>query len=319
MSVEVTTSRWRAVAWNRVALYYAIAFGGAVVVGLGIWGLRQVLPASLAVLTQAATAVFYMPLPIVAALIVERIDRRRPLIAEEWAALRHHFWRTYGRNAAWSLSVMIVILLLGLAVSWIAGMIGIPGAGHLASSADELRARLMEIVPGLSPDVSIPSPAMLAAPLLVQGLIAGITINALFAFGEEYGWRGVLAGELQPLGVLRSNLVTGVLWGLWHAPIIILMGHNYGDQWALGVPMMVAWTVPFSFLLSWVKARTGSVLAPAMLHGAYNGTIGAFALLLVGGNLFIALPMGWLLVAVLTVLAIIAWRFPPASESVRTL
>ena len=53
------------------------------------------------------------------------------------------------------------------------------------------------------------------------------------------------------------------------------------------------------------------MLAPAMLHGAYNGTIGIFALLIVGGNLFVALPMGWLVAAVLTVLAIIAWRFPP--------
>lgn len=66
MSVDVATSRWQSVAWKRVAQYYGIAFGGAVVVGLGIWGIRQVLPASLAVITQTVTAVFYMPLPIVA-------------------------------------------------------------------------------------------------------------------------------------------------------------------------------------------------------------------------------------------------------------
>ncbi|PFG18368.1 phosphoenolpyruvate synthase [Propionicimonas paludicola] len=319
MSVDVATSRWRSVAWKRVAQYYGIAFGGAIVVGLGIWGIRQVLPASLAVITQTVTAVFYMPLPIVAGLIVERLDRRRPLIAEEWAALRHHFFRTYARNAGTSLAVMIAILLVGFAAAWLAPVLGIPGAGHLATSTDELRQRLLEISPGLSPKVALPDPAALAATLLLQGALAGITINALFAFGEEYGWRGVLAGELRPLGVLRSNLVIGVLWGLWHAPIIILMGHNYGDQWALGVPMMVAWTVPLSFLLTWVKERTGSVLAPAMLHGAYNGTIGIFALLIIGGDLFIALPMGWLLVAVLTILAIIAWRFPPQPRSAQTV
>lgn len=314
MSVASDSSRWQQVAWKRVAQYYAVAFGGAVVVGLGIWGLAMTLPPSLAVLTQAATAVFYMPLPIVAGLIVERLDRRRPLIADEWSALRHRFFRTYGRNAGWSLAVMVVILLAGFAVAWAAGAAGLPGAGHLAANTDELRQRLMEISPALSPSVAIPEPAVLASITLIQGLIAGITINALFAFGEEYGWRGVLADKLRPLGVLRSNLVIGVLWGLWHAPIIILMGHNYGSQWALGVPMMVAWTVPLSFLLSWVKQRTGSVLAPAMLHGAYNGTIGIFALLIIGGNLFVALPMGWLVAAVLTILAIIAWRFPPKQD-----
>ncbi len=311
MSVAVETSRWQKVAWKRVAQYYAIAFGGAVVIGLVIWAMAMALPPSLAVLTQAATAVLYMPLPIVAGLIVERLDRRRPLIADEWAALRHRFFRTYGRNAGWSLAVMIVILLAAFAVAWVAGAVGLPGAGHPVASTDELRQRLMEISPALSATTAIPEPAVLATITLIQGLLAGITINALFAFGEEYGWRGVLAEELRPLGVLRSNLVIGVLWGLWHAPIIILMGHNYGSEWALGVPMMVAWTVPLGFLLAWVKERTGSVLAPAMLHGAYNGTIGIFALLIVGGNLFVALPMGWLVAAVLTVLTIIAWRFPP--------
>lgn len=308
MSVEVATSRWRAVAWNRVAQYYAIAFGGAVVVGIGLVGLSRVLPPALAVLTQMATAVLYMPLPIVAGLIVERLNGRHYLIAE----LRHGFWRAYGRSAASAISMMVVILALGFAVAWAAGAAGLPGAGHLVTSDAELRQRLMEITPGVTASTPLPSAAMLAIPGLIQGLIAGLTINAFFAFGEEYGWRGVLAEQLRPLGVLRSNLVIGVLWGLWHAPIIIGMGHNYGSQWALGVPMMVAWTVPLSFLLTWVRNRAHSVLAPAILHGAYNGTIGMFVILVVGGNLFIALPMGWLMVAVLTVLAIIAWRFPPA-------
>lgn len=307
MSVEVATSRWRSVAWKRVAQYYAIAFGGAVVVGLGLVGLSRLLPPSLQMLTQLVTAVLYMPLPIVAGLIVERLNGRHYLIAE----LRHGFFRAYGRSAGYAISTMVIILALGFAVAWAAGATGLPGAGHLVTSDAELRQRLMEITPGVTASTSLPSAAMVAIPGLIQGLIAGLTINGLFAFGEEYGWRGVLAEQLRPLGVLRSNLVIGVLWGLWHAPIIIGMGHNYGSQWALGVPMMVAWTVPLSFLLTWVRARAKSVLAPAILHGAYNGTIGIFALLIIGGNLFISLPMGWLMVAVLTILAIIAWRFPP--------
>ena len=92
---------------------------------------------------------------------------------------------------------------------------------------------------------------------MLQGLAAGLTVNGLFAFGEEYGWRGVLADELRPLGLARASLLTGVLWGLWHAPIIIL-GHNYGTQWGCGAsPVMVMWTVPMSFLLTWARERTG--------------------------------------------------------------
>lgn len=307
MSVNVATSRWRSVAWKHVAQYYAIAFGGAVVVGLGLVGLSRVLPPSLQMLTQVATAVLYMPLPIVAGLVVERLHGRHYLIAE----LRHGFWRAYGRSVAYGTVVMVIILVAGFLVAWLSGAVGLPGAGHLVTNDAEFRQRLMEISPAVTATTPLPPMALMMIQNLVLFLVAGPTVNAFFAFGEEYGWRGVLAEELRPLGVLRANLVIGVLWGLWHAPIIIGMGHNYGDQWALGVPMMVAWTVPLGFLLAWVRAKANSIMAPAVLHGSFNAGIGIFALLIIGGNLFIALPMGWLLVLVLTIVAIIAWRFPP--------
>ena len=67
------------------------------------------------------------------------------------------------------------------------------------------------------------------------GIMAGFTINGLFAFGEEYGWRGVLMDELRPLGAFKANLLTGVMWGFWHAPVILL-GFNYGAERRLGHP-----------------------------------------------------------------------------------
>ena len=205
---------------------------------------------------------------------------------------------------------MIAVLALGFAVALGAGALGVPGAGHFVATDAEFRERLLQIVPTLPADVQLPPVAVLAVALLSQGLLAGLTINGLFAFGEEYGWRGVLAAELRPLGTVRANLLTGVLWGLWHAPIIILMGHNYGAEWGWGVALMVAWTTPLAFLLSWVRERSGSVLAAAFLHGAYNGTIGLFALTILGGSVFVALPMGLLMALVLTVVAIVVWRLP---------
>ncbi|MDQ0339970.1 membrane protease YdiL (CAAX protease family) [Caldalkalibacillus uzonensis] len=46
---------------------------------------------------------------------------------------------------------------------------------------------------------------------LIQGLIAGLTINALFAFGEELGWRGYLLKACQPLGFWKASLFIGVI------------------------------------------------------------------------------------------------------------
>ena len=119
----------------------------------------------------------------------------------------------------------------------------------------------------------------------------------------------MLADELRPLGLARASLLTGVLWGLWHAPIIIL-GHNYGTQWGWGIPVMVMWTVPMSFLLTWARERTGAVLGPAILHSAGKGVVGVFALALVNANVLIGLPAGILFGVTVAVIALVVWRIP---------
>src|SRR3989339_531621 len=59
---------------------------------------------------------------------------------------------------------------------------------------------------------------------LIQTILAGATINAFFALGEEIGWRGLLLHEWKHLGFWKCSLLTGVIWGLWHLPLILL-GH----------------------------------------------------------------------------------------------
>src|SRR5690349_19574724 len=62
---------------------------------------------------------------------------------------------------------------------------------------------------------------------LVIGLaLNALTLNTMLAFGEEYGWRGYLLPKLLPLGEARAATIVGVIWGLWHAPLLIA-GLNY--------------------------------------------------------------------------------------------
>jgi membrane protease YdiL (CAAX protease family) len=129
-----------------------------------------------------------------------------------------------------------------------------------------------------------------AAPLppfwmgLIQGLIAGATINALFAFGEEYGWRGYLLDTLSPLGFWKASLFIGIIWGIWHAPLIFLFGHNYPFHRVAGVAMMVIFCVLLSFVHTFVRLKSGSVIAAAILHGTINGLAGLPVMVLEGGN-----------------------------------
>jgi len=114
------------------------------------------------------------------------------------------------------------------------------------------------------------SPALMS---LIQGLIAGATINALLAFGEELGWRGLLQREWESLGAFASSALIGLVWGLWHAPLI-LMGHNFPGHPVAGIFQMIAASVLLGILISYVRLRAGSVIPAALMHGSVNGLYG---------------------------------------------
>lgn len=291
------------VVWRRVALFYGVAFGGISIVAALLALAGGTMRDMLLALAFGGSA---MLMPLVAGLITERVAGRRPLLARGWQRFRADALRTLGRVVWWAGLGFVVIQAVSLAVAAVGG--GIPGAGRWATQA-EFDASLAAITAasGVEPP-SVPMAAALIAALF-QGFVAGLTINGLFAFGEEYGWRGVLAEELRPLGVVRANLLTGVLWGLWHAPLIAL-GHNYGPDWAIGIPLFVLVTTPLSFILWWARQRARSTAAPAVLHGAFNGFAGMFGLILVGSNALVALPVGLLAGAALTIAALVLWCVP---------
>jgi membrane protease YdiL (CAAX protease family) len=106
-----------------------------------------------------------------------------------------------------------------------------------------------------------------------MGLIAGPTINALFAFGEEIGWRGFLHRELGYLGFWKLSLTTGLVWGIWHAPLV-LGGLNYPQHPVEGIGMMIVFTTLLSPLLCYIRIKTQSVIGPAIMHGTVNAVSG---------------------------------------------
>lgn len=136
-------------------------------------------------------------------------------------------------------------------------------------------------VPGVAFDPTgdpLPGIALPAGPLGVVALGAvilalGTTVNAVFALGEEVGWRGYLLWELAPLGFWRASAAIGVAWGLWHAPVI-LDGYNYPSFPLVGVLLMTVATVAFAPLYTYLCLRARSVLAAAVFHGVFNAAAG---------------------------------------------
>ena len=153
--------------------------------------------------------------------------------------------------------------------------------------------------------------------LLQNGLFAVLlapAINMFPALGEEVGWRGYMMPRLKErFGLLNGRLLGGVVWGVWHWPLMLLVGYEYGTNY-LGAPLLglVVWCVvcfALNTLLDWLYEKTGCIWVPAIAHGAFNA-IAALPQVLVTPadayyNVLGPMPIG--LIAALPMLAAAVW------------
>ena len=117
---------------------------------------------------------------------------------------------------------------------------------------------------------------------LVQGLILGPIINVFVTMGEELGWRGFLLPKMLPMGEWKALIWGGVIWGVWHAPVI-LQGHNYPNHPVLGLLLMIIFCVFLSIIIGWIYLRTRSPWSAAIAHGSLNAWGGLAIVFLVPG------------------------------------
>jgi membrane protease YdiL (CAAX protease family) len=127
---------------------------------------------------------------------------------------------------------------------------------------------------------------------LINYTIAPIFPNSIFAFGEEYGWRGYLHDLLlEKFSIFKTLILTGVIWGLWHAPIIA-MGYNYNQYPLPGVFLFTLWTIFVGIFFGWLKIKSKSVITAALGHGAINAYIGFGIIFAQTNNQLLGVPFG---------------------------
>jgi membrane protease YdiL (CAAX protease family) len=167
----------------------------------------------------------------------------------------------------------------------------------------------------------LPAPQAQAMPpntfLLVTGLQAVLLapfVALLLGLGEEFGWRGYLQGELIRLGKVKGIMLLGVIWGVWHAPVIA-MGHNYPGYPGAGIFLMIGYTIGLAFVLGYAVLKSGSVLLAAYLHALNNQVLSFLTILIYkpnnpvfsfGAGLYGVISLG--LVALVIVLVDPLWR-----------
>lgn len=124
--------------------------------------------------------------------------------------------------------------------------------------------------------------AMLGVPysvlmiiLAAQTIILGPFLGLLITFGEEYGWRGFLQPALTRIGRKRGVLLVGIIWGIWHWPII-WMGHNYPGHPYLGSLLMLLFSTGLAFILGYAVLKSKGVWIAAFLHALVNQSFAFF-------------------------------------------
>ncbi len=235
------------------------------------------------ILSLVVIAVCYMPAPAFATLILQKLVYRGTLTPYGFTlknlSLRWLLITTVGFAWFIVLGTFVVIGILG-------NVFGVALFGRVDFSEAAVLQQITIFTRGafgdLPQDFPIPPVATFLLSL-VQGVIAGFTVNLPFTFGEELGWRGLLLRETQKSGFLRSNLFIGVVWGLWHAPLIV-QGHNYAGHPVAGIFMMTLFTTSLSFPMAYCRFKSRTILGPSALHGMFNPLGALTALFVVGAN-----------------------------------
>ncbi len=299
---------------KRLAVYLAFAFGIAWVVGLVIYltgGLANS-PVILPNMTLAfiLVAVLYMGAPALAHVLTRLVTR------EGWSNvyLRPNFKR------GWK---------FWLAAWFAPGLLAVAGTAlYFLLFPAKFDSNLTQVTQMLAQyGVTGMNPWLYLAGNFLQGMLIAPLVNGLFTFGEEFGWRAYLLPKLMPLGARKATLISGVIWGLWHAPVIA-MGHNYGLDYPgapwTGILMMTLFTTVAGTFLNWAAYKGGSVWPAVIGHASMNGlaAIGIFMVITPMQTLLGPAPTGivsmipWILMA--AVLFFVPWvRKSQAAETVQ--
>jgi uncharacterized protein len=186
------------------------------------------------------------------------------------------------------------------AIVWLSGYGGFPDPKFVVSTRASLGW------------TSAPDWLVLGGYLLLIGS-AGMALSMAFALGEEIGWRGFLAPQLTArFGFNSGALLTGVIWTVWHLPLVFFADYNSSAPSWLGLSCFTVLMLGMSVIMAWLRLTSGSLWTAAVFHASHNQFIQVFftpATSMRGTKTSFAIDeFGFALPAVVLILAVAVWR-----------
>jgi len=280
-------------------LYFLFAFGLA-------W-LCQVYASLL--LIRDGSAVAYRVLlavsmfcPLAATLLVKKVFLHQPMCIGWKVQGKRRYWM-----AAWFGPAVFTVLAAVLYFAVFPSRLDLSGSWLVTAYGGEMDAATLRSQLGVSSGGYILQTGLLAITLAPP-------VNMFFALGEEVGWRGYMMVCLkEQFSLLNARLLGGIIWGVWHWPIMLLTGYEYGTYY-LGAPVLglVVWCVvcfALNTLLDWLYEKTGCIWVSAVAHGAFNAVVGLFVVLTNPADAYYSVlgPMPIGLIGMLPMLAVAVW------------
>lgn len=115
-------------------------------------------------------------------------------------------------------------------------------------------------------------------PLILAGFAAQLLPRMFFALSEEWGWRGFLEPMFAQLGIpdLKRHLWVGLLWGIWHFPLILSTEYTRVPL-IVYLPLFMIGVLFLAVINGQMQKASGSVWPAVISHGIGNAL--GFALL----------------------------------------
>src|SRR5215472_6284896 len=154
--------------------------------------------------------------------------------------------------------------------------------------------------------------------LLLMLTIAGV-MSCRSAAGEEIGWRGYMLTRLIAGGIPAPILVSGIVCGLWHTPLILSGEYASGPHPRLSACLFLVDVVAAGFTFAWLRISSRSVWPAIWAHGVWNSVIqGVFDASTAGYSVWVG--ESGVLTSLMTVLfAVVLYRLWPIPEELRTI
>jgi membrane protease YdiL (CAAX protease family) len=204
----------------------------------------------------------------------------------EWGAFAIVVGRRWSRGETMQPAdafLLFPLLVLSMAALGIIGSVLLlrPDIEPLSRRAGRWRVPLRWYLPIVLPPLAIylvlQGLAAWMSPSFAPGLFAwGILIGLFPGICEELGWMGYLFPRIRAdHGAFTSALILGVLWALWHLPVLNYLGAAgpHGASFMAFAGAFAGVLVAFRVIMVWVYEHTRSVLLMQLLHASSTGSL----------------------------------------------